>query len=96
MGYNLCGEVFAVHDVVQVCVDASASRCVASLLSYTQCSGSRGSSGNYTLPLYLFDRGADGWQGAGYAISTRASSGAAAVVAAGTLDKGFDQVGHGS
>ena len=89
MGYNLCGEVFAVHDVVQVCVDASTSRCVASLVPYNQCSGK---NGNYTLPLYLFDRGANGWQGAGYAISTRAGSSPSTVVASGTLVKGFDQV----
>ena len=85
---------------MQVCVDGGSSqgRCKASLLPYAQCSGSSsssgssGSGGNYTLPLYLFDRGAVGWQGAGYAISTRAGSSPSAVVASGTLHKGFDQV----
>ena len=81
--YTLCGATFDVRDVVSVCVPAAGGACAATPVPYDRAGCA------HPVPMYMFDRGNDGWGGATYTVRDPPS---AAVVATGTLRAGFSGV----
>jgi hypothetical protein len=81
VSYSLCGATFDVRDVVSVCVQAAgtgAGTCTASPVPYATAG-----CAHAPVPMYMFDRGNDGWGGAVYTVTDPPPS--SAVVANGTL-----------
>ena len=65
--YEICGYVASYHEVVTLCVDNN-HNCTASTGSASNNSCLSGSASN-NIPIYLFDREVNGWNGQMYTIT---------------------------